>query len=335
MYTLAEIAQKLDGTLNGPGELQIEGLGPYDQAQAGQLVVAFDRQALEKAEAGPAAAVVVPDGLEPSKPAVVVARPPLARNQLLRLFAPAVPPPAGVHPTAVVHPSAQLGPDITVGPYSVIEEGVVTGARCRIGPHVVIGAQARLGDDVLLYANVTIYDRVELGNRVVCHSGSVVGGNGFGIELEEGRLTRIPQLGSTILADGVEIGCNTCVDRATLGHTRLGTGTKLDNLVQVAHNCRLGDNCILAAQTGIAGSSSVGHGVVMGGQVGVGDHVEVGDGAKLGAQSGVIRDVEAGAELMGTLGMPVPAFMQLQLLQRRLRELFRRVDKLEDQKYAH
>jgi len=334
MYTLAEIAEKLDGTLNGPGELQIQGLGPYDEAQAGQIVVAFDNKALEKAEEGPAAAVVVPAGLEPHKPAVVVNKPPVARNRLLRLFAPTPPPPSGVHPTAVVHPSAQLVPDITLGPYSVIEEGAVIGARCRIGPHVVIGAHARLGDDVLLYANVTIYDHVQLGNRVVCHSGSVVGGNGFGIELEEGRLTRIPQLGSTILADGVEIGCNSCVDRATIGYTRLGAGTKLDNLVQIAHNCRLGDNCIIAAQTGIAGSSTVGHGVVMGGQAGVGDHVDVGDGAKLGAQSGVIRDVKPGEELMGTLGMPVPAFMQLQLLQRRLRELFRRVDKLEDKQYV-
>jgi UDP-3-O-[3-hydroxymyristoyl] glucosamine N-acyltransferase len=333
MYTLADIADRLQGELNGPADLEIQGVGPYDDAQPGQIVVAFDSRALEKAEAGPAAAVVVPAGIEPRLPAVVVAKPPLARNQLLRLFAPAPPAPAGVHPTAVVHPSAQLGPDITVGPYSVIEEGVVVGARCRIGPHVVIGAQARLGDDVLLYANVTIYDHVRLGNRVVCHSGSVVGGNGFGIELDGGQLARIPQLGSTILADGVELGCNTCVDRATIGYTRLGAGTKLDNLVQVAHNCQVGENCILAGQVGIAGSSTVGDGVVMGGQAGIGDHVTVGDRAKLGAQAGVIRDVKPGEELMGTLGMPVPVFMQVQLLQQRLRELFRRVDKLEDKQY--
>jgi UDP-3-O-[3-hydroxymyristoyl] glucosamine N-acyltransferase len=333
MYTLAEIAEKLNGTLNGPADLQINGVGPYDSAEGGQIVIAFDKKALARAEAGPAAAVVLPAGLESAKPAITVDKPPLARNQLLNLFAPAPPPPSGVHPTAVVHATAQLGPDITVGPYSVIEEGVVTGARCRIGPHVVIGARARLGDDVLLHANVTIYDHVQLGDRVVCHSGSVVGGNGFGIELIDGQLKRIPQLGSTILADDVEIGCNTCVDRSTMGFTRLGPATKLDNLVQVAHNCQVGESCILAAQTGIAGSSTVGSGVVMGGQAGVGDHVNIGDGVKLGAQSGVIRDVKPGEELMGTLGMPVPVFMQVQLLQRRLRELFRRVDRLEDKQY--
>lgn len=328
MYALAEIAERLSGELHGPGELKVAGLGPYDAAEAGQLVVAFDERALGLVEAGAAAAVVVPAGLDSRLPHIAVEHPKRALHVLLALFEPP-PPAAGVHPRAEVHPSARLGADCTVGPFAVVEEGAAVGDRCRIGPHSVVGAGARLGDDVLLHAHVTLYAGVRLGDRVVIHSGSAVGGNGYGITMRDGRLRRIPQIGSVVLEDDVEIGCNCCVDRSTLGFTRLGVGTKLDNLVQVAHNCRLGENCILAAQTGIAGSSTVGDNVMMGGQSGVADHVTIGDGVQMGAQSGTIRDLPAGAEVMGTLAMPVKTFMQVQLLLPKLRELLRRVDKLE------
>ncbi len=329
MYALAEIADRLGGELHGPGEIRVGGLGPYDEAQEGQLVVAFDERALKLVEAGKASAVVVPPGLDSRLPHIAVEHPKRALHELLALFEPPPLPYAGVHAKAEVHPSARLGTDCTVGPFAVVEEGAVLGDRCRIGPHSVVGAGARLGDDVLLHAHVTLYAGVRLGSRVVIHSGSAVGGNGYGITMRDGRLRRIPQIGSVVLEDDVEIGCNCCVDRSTLGFTRLGPGTKLDNLVQVAHNCRLGENCILAAQTGIAGSSTVGDNVVMGGQVGVADHVRIGNGVQMGAQSGTTRDLPAGAEVTGTLAMPVKTFMQVQLLLPRLRELFRRVDKLE------
>jgi UDP-3-O-[3-hydroxymyristoyl] glucosamine N-acyltransferase len=329
MYALAEIADRLSGELHGSGELEVGGLGPYDAAEEGQLVVAFDERALKLVEAGSAAAVVVPPGLEPNLPHISVEHPKQALHVLLALFEPPPLPYSGVHPRAEVHPSARLGADCTVGPFAVIEEEAVLGDRCRIGPHSVVGAGARLGDDVLLHAHVTLYAGVRLGDRVVIHSGAAIGGNGYGITMGEGRLRRIPQIGSVVLADDVEIGCNCCVDRSTLGFTRLGAGTKLDNLVQVAHNCRLGENCILAAQTGIAGSSTVGDNVVMGGQVGVADHVNVGSGVQMGAQSGTNRDLPAGAEVTGTMAMPVRTYMQVQVLLPRLRELFRRVDRLE------
>jgi len=329
MPTLAEIAKVVEGELHGSPELEITGLGPYDEAGSGQLAVAFNRRALAVVEAGEAAAVVVPDGLTTQLPHIVVPKPPYALLMLLHFFAPPPVPPSGVHPSAAVHDSAVLGTEITVGAYAVIEEGVVIGNGCRIGPHCVIGAGAQLGDQVQLHAGVTLYPSVQLGSRVLIHSGAVIGGNGFGFYTHEGRHQRIPQLGNVVIEDDVEIGCNVCIDRATLGLTLLKRGTKLDNLIQIAHNVKLGEDVILAAQTGIAGSSTVGNQVVMGGQAGVGDHVKIGDNAKLGAQTGVIRDVEPGAELVGTLGMPVPEFMRLQLLQRRLRELFRRVDAIE------
>lgn len=329
MYALAEIADRLGGELHGSGELRVSGLGPYDAAEPGQLVVAFDERALSEVEAGKAAAVVVPAGLDSRLPHVAVEHPKQALHALLGLFEPPPMTYSGVHPRAEVHASARLGADCTVGPFAVVEEGAAVGDRCRIGPHSVVGAGARLGDDVLLHAHVTLYAGVRLGDRVVIHSGSAVGGNGYGIKMVDGRLRRIPQIGSVVLEDDVEIGCNCCVDRSTLGFTRLGAGTKLDNLVQVAHNCRLGENCILAGQVGIAGSSTVGDNVVMGGQSGVADHVTIGDGVQMGAQSGTIRDLPAGAEVMGTLPLPVKTFMQVQLLLPRLRELFRRVDKLE------
>jgi len=332
MPKLSEIAAALEGELHGPADLEIAMVGPHTAAESGQIAVAFNAKALAQVEATQASAVVLPENLASKLPYINVAKPPEALLKLLYLFAPTAPAPAGIHPTAVFDPSVQFGADVTVGPYAVIEAGAVLGARCRIGAHCVIGPDVRLGDDVVLYPHVTLYDQVLLGNRVTLHSGVVIGGNGFGYLPVEGRYERIPQLGSVVLEDDVELGCNVTVDRATMGITRIGRGTKFDDHVHVGHNASVGSDTVIAAQTGIAGSSHVGNNCVLGGQVGIGDHINIGDGVKMGSQSGTIRSLPDGVEVMGTLPLPLMEYMKLQQLLPKLRELFKRVEKLEKPK---
>ncbi len=307
------------------------GVGAPDYAEAGQVVVAFNDKALCKAQNTDAIAVVVPAGMSPEIPYITVGDPQVALRTLQLLFAPAPPAPSGVHKLASVDPSAKLGKDVSVAACAVNEADVQLGDRCRIGSHCVIGAGAQLGDDVVLHPNTTLYPGARLGSRVVIHSGTVIGGNGYGMYLDGDVLRRIPQLGSVIIEDDVEIGCNCCVDRATLGVTRVKRGTKIDNQVQIAHNCVIGENCIIAGQCGIAGSSTLGDFVVLAGQAGAGDHVEIGDRVTLTAKCAVFRNqkIEPGVTLKGNPGIPLKEYNEIQVLQRRLRELFKRVDKLE------
>jgi UDP-3-O-[3-hydroxymyristoyl] glucosamine N-acyltransferase len=331
MYSLAEIAGKLAGELHGDPELAVTGVGAPDCAEAGQAVVAFNDKALDHMQDTLAAAVVVPAGMSPEMPHITVADPKAALRTLQLLFAPPLPAPSGVHKLASVDPSAKLGKDLSVAAFAVIEADVQLGDRCRIGAHCVVGAGAQLGDDVVLHPNTTLYPGVRLGNRVVVHSGTAIGGNGYGMYLDGDLLRRIPQLGSVIIGDDVEIGCNCCVDRATLGFTRVKRGTKIDNQVQIAHNCTIGENCIIAGQCGIAGSSTLGDFVVLAGQAGAGDHVEIGDRVTLTAQCAVFKNqkVDPGVTLKGNPGIPLREYNEIHVLLRKLRELFKRVDKLE------
>jgi UDP-3-O-[3-hydroxymyristoyl] glucosamine N-acyltransferase len=210
-----------------------------------------------------------------------------------------VAPPPGIAPQAIVHPTAQLGPDCTVMANAFIAEGAVLGARCRIYPGVYVGPGCRLGDDVVLYPQAVLYDRTVLGNRVIVHAGAVLGADGFGYRFAGGAHVKVPQFGNVEVGDDVEIGACTTVDRGTFQSTRIGKGTKVDNLVMIAHNCRIGRHNVLASQVGIAGSCTTGDYVVMAGQVGIADHVTINDRAVVGAQSGVPNDVAAGQRVFG------------------------------------
>jgi UDP-3-O-[3-hydroxymyristoyl] glucosamine N-acyltransferase len=244
--------------------------------------------------------------------------------------APGVAREAYVHPTARVDPSAELMPLVYVGPDAVI------GPRCILHPGVHVGAGARLGEDCLLWPNVVIRERCVIGNRVILQPGCVIGSDGFGFAFDpagEGgsgpRHYKVPQIGNAIVEDDVELGANVCVDRGALGSTVLGRGTKVDNLVQIAHNVQVGPLSLLVAQVGIAGSTKLGAGVIAAGQVGIIGHLTIGDGARLGAQCGVIGDVAPGATLLGSPAIPKGEHLRAEVAMRRLPELMKKVRELE------
>jgi UDP-3-O-[3-hydroxymyristoyl] glucosamine N-acyltransferase len=214
------------------------------------------------------------------------------------------PPPHGIDPRACLHPSVVIGPEASVLPFATVGEGTEIGARCRIHSGVAIGRFCRLGDDVVLYPNVVLYDDTRLGHRVIIHANAVLGADGFGYRLHNGRHVKVPQLGQVEIGDDVEIGACTTIDRGTFQATRVGDGTKIDNLVQVAHNCQIGRHNLLISQMGIAGSSTTGDYVVAAGQVGIADHVQVGDRVVIGAKAGVTKDIASGERILGAPATP-------------------------------
>lgn len=238
------------------------------------------------------------------------------------------PRPSGIDPRAVVHPTVRLGQDVEIGPGACIGEGTSIGDRCRIYPGVVIGRFCRLGEDVTLFANVVIYDGCTLGNRVIVHANSVIGADGFGYRQHEGRHVKVPHLGSVVIEDDVEIGACTTIDRGTFQATRIGAGTKIDNLVQIAHNCRVGRHNLLVGQVGLAGSVTTGDHVVLAGQVAVRDHCTIGDGVIVGARAGVIQDVPAGQKVLGEPAMPEWEYKRLVLLFLKLPEMRQQLDEI-------
>lgn len=236
----------------------------------------------------------------------------------------------GIHPSAVVAPGASVAPSATVGPLCIIEDGAAVGAGTHLQARVFVGRGAKVGDDCWLMPGATVAAECTLGNRVRMQPGSVVGSDGFGYEPVGGRNERLPQVGTVAIADDVGIGANTTIDRARFGQTRVGEGTKIDNLVQVAHNVVIGRHCLICAQVGISGSTTVGDYVVLAGQVGVVGHLSIGKGARVGGQSGVTRDLEPGAVVNGNPCIPLMLELRIVALQHRLPEFFRRLQAVED-----
>lgn len=237
----------------------------------------------------------------------------------------------GIHPTALVAPSAKIAASATIGPLTLVEEGAVIGERAHLQAQIFVGRGARIGDDCWLMPGCTVANECILQNRVRLHPGVVIGADGFGYEFSEGRHEKVPQIGNVVVEDDVEIGANSTVDRARFSRTLIGEGTKIDNLVQVAHNVTVGKHCILCAQVGIAGSTTLGDFVIMGGQSAVGGHLTIGKGVKAGGQAGINGHVEAGSFVNGTPAIPYMLERRLAVLQHRLPNLFRRVDALEEQ----
>ncbi|MBU1675770.1 UDP-3-O-(3-hydroxymyristoyl)glucosamine N-acyltransferase, partial [bacterium] len=253
-------------------------------------------------------------------------------TRILQLFAPEITDvfPTGIHPTALVHENAELGDVASIGAYAVIGAGVKIASGVRIGSHVVIEPGVQVAADCLIHAHVTIRERCRLGRQVILHPGAVIGSDGFGFHPGPEGLVHIPQIGIVVLEDRVEIGANSCIDRATTGETRIGAGTKIDNLVQIAHNVRIGANTAISAQTGISGSCVVGDGVTMGGQVGMGDHLSLGDGVKVAAKSGLTRDVPSGQTVFGYPAVEFRRGFKLVALTHRLPEFLKRLIRLEE-----
>lgn len=342
MPTVQDIAQVIGAEVEGDGGVVIEGCAPLDDAQPGQLAYVERSRFLERAERSGAGAFIVPTDMEGAealapRPLLRAAHPRLAFARALALFQPdRGRPPAGRHPTSVVHENAQLGEDVALGPHVVVEAGARIGDRVALYAGVYVGPGVVIGDDTVVYPNAVLRENVKVGRRCIIHAGAVIGSDGFGYVTVDGVHEKIPHNGTVELGDDVEIGALTAVDRSTAGVTRIGSGTKIDNLVQIAHNVEMGEGCLVAALTGLAGSVRVGRYVVMGGQVAVADHVSVADGTILAGLTGVTNDTPPNTMMSGFPARPHSEQRRIWVSLRHLpdalktiRELSQRIEELE------
>jgi UDP-3-O-[3-hydroxymyristoyl] glucosamine N-acyltransferase len=316
------------------GELRVRGIAPLDRAQPHELGLLSDPRYLDRLEGSRAGAILLRTGLEPGveatgRPFLAVPDPHAAMRRILERLYPERGWDGSVHPTAVVDASATLGAGVRIGPFAVVEEDVVLGDRVRVGAHAVVGAGSRVGDDALLHPGVVVYPGVELGSRVILHAGARVGVDGYGYVHEGGEHLRIPHVGGCVLEDDVEVGANSCIDRGSIGETRVGAGTKIDNLVHLGHNVRVGAGGLFVAQAGVSGSTTLGRGVIVGGQAGIGGHLEIGDGARIAGQAGIIGDVPPGETFTGFPARPHREFMRGAASQYKVPGLIRRIRELE------
>lgn len=329
-YRLSEVAELVGGTVEGDPDREIDALRPLDTAGPRDLsFLTNPRYRRQAVESGAGALLVDPGCREIQKDLVIVEDPYFSLKTLLGLFEQRSEPAPGVHPTAIVEEGAEIATSASVGAYVVVGRDSRIGEGVTLHPHVVIGMKCTVGEDAILYPRVVLYDHCEVGDRCILHSGVVIGSDGFGYALHEGRHEKLPHIGRVVVEEDVEIGANTTVDRGLLDETRLGAGTKIDNLVQVAHNVRLGRGCILVSQSGLSGSTRLGNGVVMAGQSGAAGHLELGDGAQVAAKSAVFKSVPSGKTVAGIPAGDAAGWRRQQALTRRLAELFRRLRALE------
>jgi len=334
---LIDLAEKVGGELSGRGDIDIRGVAGISEAQDGDITFVTDEKRLKDLEACHASAVIVPrDAPKLTIPSIAVKNPRYAFALTLRLFNEKPYAPGGISERAVIGKDVVLGAGPTIHPFAVVSDGAKIGSRVTLYPGVFVGTGSCIGDDTVIYPNVSIRDGVTIGSRVIIHSGTVIGSDGFGFVTEGGRHHKIPQVGGVIIEDDVEIGANCTIDRATLGVTRIKQGTKLDNMVHVAHNVMIGEHCLLAAQVGIAGSSTLGNYVVFGGQAGMADHMAVGDRVMVGGGSGVTRNMEAGQVVAGFPAIPIREWLKAQAvfpklpeLKKLVTQLVRRIEELE------
>lgn len=305
-YTLGEIAREIGAVLQGDPERRVSGIAGIEEAGPDQLgFLADPRYAPVAAKSRAAALIVSPASTDLPQPLLICEKPYLGFALAASLFSTPPSLAEGIHPTAVVDPAATIGEEVRVGPLAQIGAGTSVGPRTRIYGGTYIGSNCKIGEDCLLFPGVHILDRIEMGNRIIIHSGTVVGSDGFGYAADEsGRHHKIPQTGTVEIEDDVEIGSNCSIDRATFGRTRIGTGTKIDNLVQIAHNVTIGRHSILVAQVGISGSTRIGNHVILAGQVGIVGHISIGDRVRIGAKSGVIHSIKDGEDHAGYPAFP-------------------------------
>ena len=333
-YTIAQITEVCGGTFNGPpddAQRPIRGVQTLVDSGSDEVTWLVEDKHLRSLDDCKAAAVIGrEDHLGGHPRAILVKDPALAVALVLDLFhRPASAPKPGVHPSAVADPTAVIGENVAIGACAVIGPGARIGKNTVICPGVSIGADVAIGENCRIFDRCVVYDRCTLGNRVILNAGTVIGADGFGYIFRDGAHRKLAHIGTVLIEDDVEIGANSCVDRAKIGATIIGRGTKIDNLVQVAHNVRVGPLCVIAAQTGISGSCRLGTGVAVGGQAGIADGVDIGDGARLGAQSGSIGNIKAGMSVFGTPARDSKEVFKNDARVRRLAALFENVAELE------
>ncbi len=331
--TVAEVARIAGGEVEGDGSRVVRGVKPLDEAGPGDLSFVAEPRYFPYIAASRAGALLVAHGSEaPLPPGSTVVRvddPRGALALLLPALYPEAPAAPGVHPTAVRGEGARVDATASVGPDAVIGEGTEIGARARIGAHVVIGRGCAVDADAVIHPQATLYDGVSVGERSIVHSGARLGADGFGYVPDGGGLRKVPQVGTCRLEADVEVGANTTIDRGSIGDTVIGRGSKIDNLVQIGHNCRLGRSVVVVSQAGISGSTRIGDGAQLGGQSGFQGHIEVGAGARVGAQAGVTASVAAGETVSGYPARPHREAMRAQAALFRLPELLKRVKAIE------
>jgi UDP-3-O-[3-hydroxymyristoyl] glucosamine N-acyltransferase len=336
-----ELAVWLGATFEGDGEKELTGIGPIETAGDSEVSFVGGRKAAAQAQASTAGCLIVPmDWPSPSQRTVIRApQPRTAFARAMSRFYPTMEIKPGIHPTAVVAKGVEVGAMVYVGPHAVVGEGSRIGVAASIGAGCCVGKRVVLGEGVVLHPNVTVYDNVDIGRGSILHSGCVIGADGFGYVMEEGRWHKFPQIGRVEIGDFVELGANCCVDRAAMGVTSIGEGTKLDNMVHVAHNCAIGKHVVVAAQTGFSGGVTIGDYAVIGGQVGIGDKARIESRAVLGSGCGVLTSkiVRSGETVWGTPARPLKQHLEqlanlarLPELRREIADIKRRLAELEE-----
>lgn len=329
---LKDISKILSLPMEGDGEVEINGISSLEKAREGDISFFSDPKLKSLLETTRASALIIPEDFVFNRLPVLRAKNPyLEFAKLMALFYPPPKFPSGVHPTAIVAESASINPSVYIGAFVFIGERVFIGENTVIMPYTFIGDDARIGNNCVIYPHVTIRERVVIGERVIIHSGAVIGSDGFGyVKKEDGTYFKIPQIGTVVVEDDVEIGANTTVDRATLGETRIERGTKLDNLIQIGHNVKIGENTIIAAQTGIAGSTEIGIGVAMGGQVGIADHLKIGDFTIIAAKTGVASNIQPNSLIAGYPEMDMRVWRRAQVSLLRLPDLIKDIREIKE-----
>ena len=329
-YPVTELARAIDAQLHGPADLRITGVNSLEQAAPGDLTFLANHRAMNKAVQSKASAFIVPQHFPDLDGAQLVsAQPQFDFVRVITRFFTNTPPPAGIAQNIAKGTDVRLGRDVTIGPFVTIGHRTTIGDRATIYPGVFLGDGVTVGDDTVLHPNASILDGCRIGSRVIIHAGTVIGSDGFGYVQHEGRHHKIPQRGVVVVEDDVEIGANVTIDRATFGATHVRQGTKIDNLVQIAHNVTVGEHGIIVAQVGIAGSTTIGKGVMIGGQAGLIDHLTIGDQAMIAAGAGIEKDVEPGSKMSGRPAIQSTAFFRTHVLVQQLPELKKQVSNLE------
>ena len=328
--TVNEIASIIGGTVSGDGTRIIRGLAALDEAGADDLAFAVPPHIDAARTSAKAGALLLPKGTEGFAGTVIfVEEPKAAFAKLLTSFTPPIEHAAGVSDEAYIGADVSIGEGVTVLPFAYIDDHAVLGAGVTIYPHVYVGQYSEIGDQTVLYPNATVREHCRIGARCTIHSGAVIGADGFGFTTEAGVHTKVPQVGGVVIEDDVEIGAHVGIDRATLGATVIGRGTKIDNLVHIGHNCNIGANCLIVAQTGISGSTKVGHNVTFGGQVGTVGHINIGANSVYAARSGIIGDMPEGVFCAGFPVQPHAEWLRVQAAIRRLPEMVKKIKALE------
>lgn len=327
---LKELANLIGGKISGDPEVEIVGVTGLSEAEDGHITFLADEKRLDELMNSRASAAIVKKEIKGfTASMLIVDNPQYTFAKALEVYHLKPFTATGVSDKAVIGNNVKLDDDISIHPFAYISDNVIVGPRVTLGPGVFLGEGVSIGSDAVIYPNVTVRENVIIGRRVIIHSGAVIGSDGFGYVLEKGIQYKIPQVGGVIIEDDVEIGANVTIDRATVGNTIIGSGSKIDNLVQIAHNVKIGKNCIIVAQAGISGSVEIGDGVVLGGQVGVRDHIKIGDRSMIASRAGIVSNIPAGRVYSGSPAIPHATSLRAQSLYSKLPDLVKRLRDIE------